>query len=70
MGESIRYQLVKMHITLESHDISNVTVVCMSTLSDHWHAQQPFQMGEALWCSIVIWDNISCYRFYLPDYLP
>ena len=20
--------------------------------------------------SIFIWDNISCYRFYLPDYLP
>ena len=39
-----RGQLVKMLITFELHGIfsSNYAYVCMSKLSNHWHAQQPF----------------------------
>ena len=39
-----------MLISIEPHGIfrSNFVYSCMSTLSNHWHAQQPFVKDEAL----------------------
>ena len=56
---SIRYQLVKMFITLEPPGIllSHFAYICMLTIPNHWHANLPVdnryefavQLSRLLW---------------------